>query len=390
MRTNDSRTPAGIVLAIVMVSLLAPRVQALPPDPDNAALLYYQGFLSLAELDDEARTLLGDVARGNVAPDETARQYLLQCRGAIEFAEAAADVPTCHWGFRFSQGFDALMPQLAQARFLTYVLIADARVRAADGDCAGALERCLMTDTFARHIGDDTLISYLVSIAVQNMGYKCMTDVIGQASGDAPLLQWLKNELATTSGREATVVRPLKIEMEIALDTLRMENAEQYARLVVSEGDEEKQREILAQASEEVFAKARQIYAECATEALTVLGSSMPYDQVHARLHELMNGFDQNDPASAAAGALAPALARILTLKVRNEAQANAVKIGVEICLQKAESGKLPENLPAGSPKDPFSGADFEYERTDDGFVLRCPGKDLDKDITHEYVFEVK
>lgn len=389
MRVNANRRAAGAVLAIVMVSLLTPRVQAIPPDPDNAALLYYQGFLSLAELDDDARDLLGDVAKGKVDPNDKVREYIGQCHGGIEFAEAAAEVPACDWGFRFSEGFDALMPQLSQTRFLAFVLVADARVRAADGDCRGALERCLMTDTLARHIGDDTLISYLVSVAVRNLGYECMVDIIGQASGDASLLQWLKNELATTSEREVTPVRPLTIEREIALNALRMANVEQYARLVASD-DETKQQQILAQASEELCAKARQIYDKCATESITVLSSSMPYDQAHPRLTKLMNDFDPNDPAAAAGGALAPAIARILTLKVRAEAQANAIKAGVAICLQKTETGKLPTTLPTGLPKDSFSGKDFEYERTDEGFVLRCQGKDLDKDIRHEYAFAVK
>jgi len=374
MRTNTNRKLTRVVLALVIVSLVAPRAQALPPDPDNAALLYYQGFLSLADLDDETRDLMGAVAKGKVDPNDKV---------------AAADVPACDWGFRFSQGFDALMPQLAQIRFLAYVLTAEARVRAADGDYRGALERCLMTDTLARHVGDDTLICYLVSIAVRGMGYRCMTDIVGQASGDAALLRWLKNELATTSEREVTPVRPLTIEREIVLNILRMENVEQYARLVASD-DEAKQQQIVAQASEELCTKARQIYDKCTTEAITVLGSSTPYDQAHPRLDGLMNGFDPNDPASAVAGALAPAINRIYTLKTRSEADANALKAGIDICLRKAESGTLPTRLPAGLPKDPFSGEDFEYERTDEGFVLRCRGKDLDKDIAYKYAFKLK
>jgi hypothetical protein len=388
MRTNTDRKLTPIVLAVVMVSLVAPRARAIPPDPDNAALLYYQGFLALAELDDAARDLMGDVAKGKVDPNDKVREYIGQCRGGIEFAEAAVDVPNCHWGFRFSRGFDALMPQLAQVRHLVFVLLADARVRAADGDYRGALERCLMTDALARHVGDDTLISYLVSIAVRGLGYRCMVDVVGQAADDASLLKWLQSELATTSEREVTPVRALKIEMEIVLSTLRMENAEQYARLVI--GEEGTVEEILAQVSEELFKEARQLYSKCAAEAITVLASSVPYDQAHPRLDELMNGFDPNEPASAVAGALAPAISRIYTLKTRNEADGNALKAGIDICLRKTESGTLPTKLPVGLLKDPFSGKDFEYERTDDGFVLRCRGKDLDKDIAYEYAFTLK
>jgi len=389
MRNKTGKCVSGVVLAIFIVSLMAPRVQALPPDPDNAALLYYQAFLTVADLDDKARDLIREVATGRVDPNDKVREYLGQCRGAIDFAEAAAEIPNCHWGLRFSQRWDALMPQLAQVRALAFILTADARVRAADGNHRGTLERCLMTDTLARHVGDDTLISYLVSIAVRNLGYECMMDVVGKASSDVSLLQWLKNELATTSEREVTPFRALKIEREISLDTLRMENVQEYAR-VITGGDEEKEQEILAGASEELFAQARKIYAVFSTEALTVLSSTMPYAQAHARLGELATTFDPNDPAAAAAGSLAPALTRILSLKVRTEAQSNAMKAAVELCLRKAATGKLPTALPTGLPQDPFSGKDFEYERTDDGFVLRCQGKDLDKDIQYEYAFKLK
>ena len=65
------------------------------------------------------------------------------------------------------------------------MLLADARVRALDGDYKGALERCLQMGTFARHIGDDPLIAYLVGVAVQRLGYECMDDIIGSAAKDA-------------------------------------------------------------------------------------------------------------------------------------------------------------------------------------------------------------
>jgi hypothetical protein len=178
----------------------------------------------------------------------------------------------------------------------------------------------------------------------------------------------------------------LKFEQEICMDTLRMENAAEYAR-AIAQGDEQ---EILAGASEELFARARKIYGDCVTEGLAILAGSTPYVRAHPRLKELSDTFDPNDPAAGAAGALIPSLARMLTLKVRAEAQSNAMKAGVELCLRKAETGNLPTALPAGFPKDPFSGEDFEYERVDDGFILRCQVKDLDKDIRYEYAFKLK
>ena len=144
-----------LFVALTALFVASP-VRALPPDPDNAALLYYQGFLMLAELSDEARDRISHVATGKTSPDDQVREDISKCIGAIEFAEAAVQVPKCHWGVRYSQGFEALMPQLARMRFLAFVLMADARIHAVDGDYRGALERCLTTGTFARHIGDDT------------------------------------------------------------------------------------------------------------------------------------------------------------------------------------------------------------------------------------------
>lgn len=387
MRTNSGKGAVGLAV-LIFVSLGVSRAWAIPPDPDNAALLYYQAFLSLAELNDGERALIRAVSGGKIDPNDQARECIWRCGAAMELAEAAAQVPTCNWGLRFSQGFDALMPHLAHVRHLTFVLVADARTRAVDENYRGALERCLLVDTLARQVGDDTLVSYLVSIAVRDSGHRCMIDVISQASGDASVLRWLKDELATRPAWKLTPVRPLKIEMEIALDAMQVGKLDAFTR-IVSE-DEQTRAKILAAANEDVLARGRALYSQCITAMLPILGSSLPYEQTHAQLEQLSGGFDRNDPAATFAGLMLPAINRVHTLGARSEAYVNAAGAGVEVCLQKVNSGKLPTTLPAGLPKDPFSGQDFQYEQTDDGFVLRCQGKDLDKNVMAGFRFTVK
>jgi hypothetical protein len=267
--------------------------------------------------------------------------------------------------------------------------MADARIRAADGDHRGALERCLMTETFSRHIGNDTLISYLVSIAVKAMGYRCMDDVVGQAVGDVALLEWLKRELATGSGHEVSPIRPLKFEREIALDTLRTDKVERLVDLL-GESDEKKRAAIRARASEEELARGRRVYAERMTSMLDILGAGLPYEEAAPEMERLSDDLDPNAPGEWAAGALMPTIGRIYNLKTRSVSDARAIRIGVDICLQRAKNGKLPAALPAGSPKDPFSGKDFLYERTDGGFVLRCQRKEFGTERLNDYVFAVK
>ena len=59
---------------------------------------------------------------------------LAKCQEAIDYAEAARDLQVCHWGFRYSKGVGALMPYLAQMRFLAFVLLADSDACSLDGN----------------------------------------------------------------------------------------------------------------------------------------------------------------------------------------------------------------------------------------------------------------
>ena len=386
-RTGKSSFTA-IILAGLILTMAASSALAIPPDPDNAALLYYQGFLSLPQLSQEERTHIGDVARGKIAPDDKVREDIGQSAGAIHFAEAATKVPDCQWGVQFSEGFDALMPQMAQMRFMTFVLVADARVRAADGDYRGALERCLMTEKFAYHIGDDILISYLVSISVRNVAYTCIQDVVSQAAGDAKLLQWLKDELAKSPVNILSPTRPMKYEVEIVTDLTRMENIKKLAWILAA-SNEKKATEIVKKADEKTLERARKIYSERMNSALTVLNTPMPYEQAYSQLEQLADDFDKNDPVSRTAGAFMPALGKIFKQKTSVETHFNAITAAIEILLEQNRTGKLPDALPPGLPKDAFSGEDFKYEKTKEGFILHCRGKDESKNELYQYEFKL-
>ena len=388
MKNTSNDWFVRICFIALMVIFVTSPVRALPPDPNNAALLYYQGFLMLAELSDEARDHIGDVARGETAPDDQIRKDIFKCIDAIEFAEAAAEVPTCQWGVRFSKGFEALLPQMAQLRFLTFVLIADARQRAADGHYRAALERCLMMETFARHIGDDTHVQYLISISVRDLEQKCMRDIIGRAADDTKLLQWLKKQLTTSPASVLSPVRSLKTEIELVNDLMQIDNIKikKFAR-VLSDFDEKKADQIVQAANEQVLKRARQIYTEHINKAITVLSTPMPYEQAHSQLKHLTDDLDPNDPVSMTVKAFIPAIDKFLSQKTAIETHANAIKAAIEILLSRDKRGRLPDALPSGLPNDKFSGKDFEYEKTKEGFVLRCPGRDSD---AYRYEFKIK
>ena len=63
--------------------------------------------------------------------------------------------------------------------------------------------------------------------------------------------------------------------------------------------------------------------------------------------------------------------------------------IVIEILLDRARAGQLADTLLAGLPKDAFSGKDFKYEKTKEGFILHCRDKDLGKNELYQYDFKL-
>ena len=145
-------------------------------------------------------------------------------------------------------------------------------------------------------------------------------------------------------------------------------------------------------ADEEFFERNRDCYMNNIADIQAVLDNAMPYMQTYAKLQQLEEKQCKEAKEKEAPLALmfAPAFPKLYSISIKAKTHSNAIKTAIEIYMIKAQTGKLPDVLPVGLPKDLFSGKDFEYEKTDDGFVLRCQGKDLSRDEIYEYGFKVK
>ena len=381
-----------VVFVACITSGLSTPAWAYPPDPDNAALIYYQAFLLCEPLETAEKDALSDFAHGEIELTEQIRRSVEGCRTGIDYAIAAAAMRQCNWGFRFSLGFNASMPHLAQLRFLARVIVADARVLAADGLWREAIERCLTVKRVAQHTGDDTLISMLVAGSVDRLANDCLRDLLGLMPADRKVLQWLKAELAVLSGKLPTAQRAMEHEREVAMETMRPENRHKF--VAIFEGtDIQITPEQLAKMDEDFLAHNRKRYSEFVTSLETILGGASTYEQRYRKLAQLtdrMQTLAASDESAVLTAAFAPGFAGVYNRQVLVEAVANATQAAVDVYLARAEAGRLPTTLPAGLLKDPFSGEDFEYKRTDDGFLLRCRGKDMAKDEVHEYAFTAK
>ncbi len=372
-----------------------------PPDPDNAALLYYQAFLSCPKADEPLDTQLRDFADGKIALNKEIEDYIGYYRSAIKLAIVASELRECDWGLRYSEGLSMILAHLAQMRTLGRILIADARVMASRGEHEEALARCVTVLKITRHVGDQTLISTVMGWALEGTTYGCIQDLLGQIPSDRrggkgylKTLEQLRADLAALSKKPLSLKNSLEIEREVVLEQIKMEKVPDLLKDLDPNRSPEESMKLITEYGGEAFLElCRGHYSKFMTSVMSIVESDASYAEARRRITEVFEQVDKDQKSKKKeamfTSALVPALSKLYGLMIKATTHANAVRAAVELYIAKGKTGRLPETLPAGLPKDLFSGKDFEYVKTAEGFVLRCQAKDIDKDKVHEYEFKV-
>jgi len=363
--------------------------------PDNAAVLYYRAFLIMKEPGEDVKEMMYDLRQGKIKSNDEIKQSLEENRRTIELLETAAEIPNCDWGRDDSRGFDLLLPELAKIRLTAFLLTAKAQILSENGDHKAALNKCLTIHKMANHVGEDLLISYLIATSLNSLANKHIAEVLSEMPEDLETLTWLKRRIVSISGNVASIKAAMIKEKEIAMHEIRKEKIDV---ILESMGDEMLNDRTNANAIEKIrkgddkfFRDSRYYYSNVMTDAIVAL--DLPYLQSHKILEALNDRIQKEakeNPAAILTAILTPAATRICSVGTKNMTFFNAIKVALDIYVVKAKTGQLPDKLPAGLPKDLFSGKDFKYEKTKDGFVLSCRGKDLDKNETYKYEFKVK
>lgn len=359
---------------ILCMSTLSLCDGALPPDPNNAALLYYQAFLLWPEPDSSTKELIERVANGT-EPNEQTKGYVERCSTAIRYAQMAVRIPRCDWGPWYSLGFHYSLPHLESARFLSRILQVDARVLAANGDFRGAIERCLMIRQLARHIGIETFASYATAMEIERRAQRTICHILGSKPLDAEAIIWLKSQLAAAPPVSRSVTIAVRMDLEMTMQSMRDGDGMQRTRSQITAAEDGRNaRDLLDLPDKELLVRIRKEYVDFLNAALRVIDSGMSYAKTCSELQSLAERIQKkgsNAVVRAMGVVLGNAVVGSYTLQVRNTARLNAFSIAVDLYLEKARTGQLPERLPDGLPKDPESGEDFTYTPTKDGFALR-------------------
>lgn len=398
MKANNGKNIVYTTFFLLISVIFIRPASALPPDPDNPALLYYQAFLIYEKPDETMREMVENLAKGRIEPNPTITKYIENCRPAIELAESAGELTLCDWGVKYSDGLDAQVSHLGQVRMLTHIILADARTALSQDNYDLAIQRCLTARKLGIDVGQDPLtVGFLVEKSIERITNKCIQEILSSRAMEPQALQQLKAKLDELDGRIKPLQFFLKTEREVTAMYITTERIRELLPWI-EPGKEtgfvyipENMQKYIINADKEFCQGSLNYYNQYWQDIFSAI--ELPYRQAYTRLEELGEKPRQDcktDPYAVMTALLAPALHKIYGSAVQNETFSNALRTALEIYEIFAQTGRLPHSLPAGMPKDLFSNEEFEYKKTDDGFILRCRGKDLKEDTIYEYEFNVQ
>jgi hypothetical protein len=383
-----------MVIVITTILLLCSFAQAYPPD--NAAVLYYESFLLMQDANDAMTDQLTLVIKGEADANESVIKYVEVNKLALDYAFTATTISMCDWGLDYSKGFDMPLPYIGKGKTMTRLMLADAKITSMNGNCREALEKCLASYRLARHIGDDSfgIVPFLMGVSIQGLTNSCIQSILPQMAKDVNSLRWLDAQLVLF----ASDIPSLKVAVANDFKGIgSMFNREQMLQCVAD----------VAKQGENAFAQEARRRIESADERFFVANKTywndymqricaamdLNYPKAFATIKEMVDnaGSEAMQKPNATLTALCvPGIHSILSLDIRSRTHLNALRTAIAIYTIKAKTGNLPQSLPAQMPVDLFSGKPFQYEITADGFILRCQGKDLNKNETYEYAFKIQ
>jgi hypothetical protein len=190
----------------------------------NAALLYYQAFILQPAPDGPTFQKLEKVAWGRQQADKQVKTYLGHCLPVIEMVEIASRLPQCSWEIRYLQtpGYDKKFLSLSEYRLKT-VLLADAKILAAEGHYRVALERYMTLRRFDRHLSKDPKLIH--STSSETVYLRTIQDVLGIMPPDEEILTWFRGQFAIEKGPQLSFAEILQADFKSYLSNVRENSA---------------------------------------------------------------------------------------------------------------------------------------------------------------------
>ena len=369
-----------------------------PPNPGNAALLYYQAFLLRPEPNEVISNKIHKVAFG-AEPDRQVRIYLGSCLDVIEVVEIASRMQQCTWGVWVKPVLPPSRGALRREIYSIYdILLMDARILAADGHYRVALERCLTALRIARHIREDPEL-YIFSLLFERYALRMVRYVLGVIPPDADILTWFRGQLGVVLGAPPSYAKRLQELVKAYLEDIRTypTRRSMLTNLLVGLAEDEQAKESTRNLTDEqLLLRISRGLQSFLDSIFLILDSEIAYEQKRADMQRIISKLteaDDTDPVIKdilIITNMKGTINREYTSYVEHQAYINGIKAAVEVYLVVAKIGRLSETLPDGLPKDPSTGRDFIYEITDEGFALHCQDEKFLSRQSEKLEFKIK
>jgi len=364
------------------------------PDGLNAARVYERAFESLGMMTDRktidwaipvCKWLDSDQGKQPAAAgplDAKVREILKANSLSLNQLRRAATMTQC----RFVDYWDStdlvgtLMPHLSNMRTATELLAADARMRAIDGDLAGAIADINALFAMSEHITrEPTMLTALAAIAIEARGVDTMEIVLARCS-------------ATASEPLSLKIDPLFSHGRMVRSALRGEEALGLS-ILASWGDSEYHK-IPARYVPEVMIPLRRVFLmeddirgyNTAVREWQRL-AAMPYHLARDQWKSLPTRLMKQRMGILTASAL-PAVSAYPSKAAEGDARHRLALLAAAMTACRIKTGTLPENFDKLTPDyietiptDPFDGKPLRMIRTNEGgAILYSVGPDLKDD----------
>jgi hypothetical protein len=223
--------------------------------------------------------------------------------------------------------------------------------------------------------------------------------ILGIIPPNAEILTWFRGQLALIQGVPLSLEKTLQANFKSYLYFMQTHpdflarTRDLLVKWAEDEQDKEKARKLT---DTQILSLVGEGHQRFLNSVFRIVDSEMTYEQKCARMQRFVDGLEEGDNTNKLVNSLLPLVGTNplangnYPFQVGHIARINGIKVALEVYINVAKTGKLTEKLPDHLPKDPFTGMDFVYEITDEGFALRCKGEDFQGRGKQVLEFKVK
>lgn len=348
-------------------------VHKLPKDESqNAAPLYLKAIAEYERISKPKETFTD--SKGTI--DTAAREkFVRETDGIYQLLVQASQKKHSVFPRDWSQGMDVLFPEYARMKTFARVCTARAEVAAEAGDWRSALDSLSVGMTIAQHAAEPTLISHLVSVAIEAILLRTFEGLVHKFSRNAQFLgeakAWVE-QLPPASDRKHAYDFEL-VASRTMFEQLADRSAENYMMVSVEGFDRFMINALLR--SPVARKRVEATYLMRMNEVLSKPAETPQQDVARWQSLDAQIAADTSMPGKVVS-ILAPVFGHAAYSFARIREQRRLAWVAVWVAEQRLQLGTMPYQLPTDERFiDTWTGKRYVFEKRGEGFAVRSLGQ---------------